>query len=267
MAEESSYNCDEIRKRLPSSDCIPCCSCLTLCVLGFVLGCWESIRIKIEMGKYTPDTQFKRMDNRCVITWSEYMYLDDRDCIDHYRFGFVIKNGPLEEFTSANVSLYRWPCVDVETKWRLKSTKKGTCDDCSPMRNGSERVGESVHCWHTTVPVSDLPSGYHCGNEDCYKIEDPEDNLMGAITINSFRFYGGMISCFVSCIYGCCICCGCCDCCFQHRGDDPSLPPGHPDLIGKPVRVEFNEETAATHIQAVHRGRAARNILKEEIIN
>lgn len=263
-------NGKELKERLPSPDCIPGCSCLTLAGLGLFLGMWETIRIKIQMNSLTPHTQFKKLENRCEITWSKYVYSDDENCIDYYKYGFKIKRTD-DNFESANQSLYRWPCVDLETRQRLKSTKEGSCDDCGGMRNATLRVGQSVHCWRPRV--YDLPPAYKCGNDECYKIQDPEDDLYGAIVVNAVRFYGGMLSCFVSCIYGCCLCCGCCECCFRgivslgEIGDTAQVPTedGSPpaDKVGKPVAVNYmlEEQAAATRIQAVHRGRAARSRL------
>jgi len=77
-----------------------------------------------------------------------------------------------------------------------------SCDNSSPKLPPWEQ-GEQVQCWRPSQPGVALPRQYQCGNEDCIKIFDPQQDKDEAHA-NAVRMrYGGLVTFVVAfiCIF------------------------------------------------------------------
>jgi len=58
-----------------------------------------------------------------------------------------------------------------------------TCDNGSDIALPEWEAGDEVECWRPSSPSEGVRNVYRCGNDECIKIFDPQDDIDQADTI------------------------------------------------------------------------------------
>ena len=130
------------------------------------------------------------IDSRCVIdSWqsSREGSCDSEghcSCDDKYRFEFCLHGDRYSNGVCATT---------YESKQASQNVCSNRCGSCSHINTQPHyAAGEFVTCWQPQ-PGYDPGSPYSCGNDECYKIFDPADEISDATTAGATMIPFGLI--------------------------------------------------------------------------
>jgi len=121
---------------------------------------------------------------QCTITDVQYRTEDwktnsDRHgttlgCYDYYAYDFTYTATSYEsKEVRENRDKYYGKCADTGSvkDWNTQGPFNTEKDGGSPM----------VACWRPAGDADDIPDSYSCGNAECYKIYDPQNEMVDAV--------------------------------------------------------------------------------------
>jgi len=192
-----------------------------------------------------PRADFSKLPESCIIEDVIHSYREEEDgyghhCYDDYSYVFSYQGG---RYRSRGNAALRYD---------------GVCHG-SQRRSPVFVVGEEVPCWKPNI--SPVPAQYNCGNDMCYKIFDPENEVEIAKDTGDAMEAAGLSS-LLSGILCCCCCAPAVWYAGKNRGHASEQPmPGMdagpqaavvlPDQYGKGTQGQVVQGRVIGQVQAV----------------
>jgi len=181
--------------------CCPSC-CF---IIGFILLAAGSALIPlgkqalVEAEAMEPEKEFEYLKQYCTITGFTRTTREEVDgqnnrndnkyaCYDEYQYQFGTDGGGPSDGGMSGLD---------SREWETKRGYEGTCseteyilnwDELGPFKTPAQGGDDKVDCWR---PLADVSRMYSCGNDACYKINDPQKEADGAVATSKTLIAAG----------------------------------------------------------------------------